>query len=68
MLVAYSYFICVVNRYSSNLRAERTDEQKLDFKKQKAAEDRAEQALDAIAKNKGKPVKPKKKKAKKADE
>ena len=68
VLVAYSYFICVVNRYSSNLRAERSDEEKADFKKKKADEVRAEQALDAIAKNKGKPVKPKKKKAKKAEE
>merc|ERR1712100_235731 len=60
VLVAYSYFICVVNRYSKNLRAERSDEEKASFKKQKSNEDKAEKALDEIAKNKGKPVKPKK--------
>ena len=69
VLVAFSYFVCIVGRYSSNLRAERSAEEKISFKKMKAREELAEKALDEEAKNAGKPLKKKKaKKAAKKDE
>lgn len=66
VVALYSYFICICNRYAKLLRLARTKEEKDAYKKQKEDEKRAEDALDAKAKNGGVTPKVKKEKKKKA--
>jgi hypothetical protein len=63
VVTLYSYFVCIVGRYATNLRAERNKEEKDAYKKKKDREEIAEKALDEKAKNGG--VTPKQKKEKK---
>jgi len=64
----FSYFICIVGRYSTALKEALNDEEKKAYKEEKEWKKKAEKALDAI--NSGKPdpfAKKKKKKSKKDD-
>jgi len=70
VIVAYSYFICVCNRYSTKLMLARSPEEKVLHKQETKFREIAQEALDALAKmtpeEKEKAAKKDAKKAKKA--
>ena len=63
----FSYFICIVGRYSTALKQALTKEQKDEVKKEKEWKQKAEKALDAINSGKPDPYKRKKKEVKKEE-
>merc|ERR1711990_899098 len=61
----FSYFICIVGRYSTALKAARDEDDIKDYKEKKEWKKKAEIALDAINSGKPDPYKRKKKEVKK---